>query len=213
MTFSLTYDGINNLVFNVFRVPFSVAIVFLSLTTLFGIHLRSYTTQKQMELAGLKNNFDNYYKHRDEFKKHILSVCREKEVIESNLFFTHRLLFPGVKNGNYYIDSEFCNGFIKDLKMSREKLSMYVTELTKLEINSPRHIQVKDNLCSIYFEVCQRCAELGFSFNEYLNHHIKDFDYNDFDFVNYKKFAYVLNHLPGRFQTIFSFDENYRYTG
>ncbi|MCA2465995.1 MULTISPECIES: hypothetical protein [Vibrio] len=104
---SFTSDGVNYLVFELFKAPVAVAGFALPILGLIGLNHRSEQTKKQISATGEQNRFANYFKHLEEFKKHVEGLEVRKQIDMTNIRMIHDNLFSrAYAFGDYNIDSE-----------------------------------------------------------------------------------------------------------
>lgn len=104
---SFTSDGVNYLVFELFKAPVAVAGFALPLLGLIGLNHRSEQTKKQISASGEQNRFANYFKHLEEFKKHVDGLEDRKHIDLTKVRMVHDTLFSRAYDfGDYKIDSQ-----------------------------------------------------------------------------------------------------------
>lgn len=124
LEFKPTSEGVNYVVFELFKAPVAVAGFALPILGLIGLNHRSEQTKKQIASATLQlaiserqNLFNNYFKHLEEFKKHIESMDGERLLRVSSITHLHDRLFEGVKVfGDYDICSPALDELLRNLK-------------------------------------------------------------------------------------------------
>ncbi|MGI3033398.1 hypothetical protein ACRTES_12075 [Vibrio diabolicus] len=104
LEFKPTSEGVNYLVFELFKAPVAVAGFALPILGLIGLNHRSEQTKRQLALASVQNNFANHYKYQEEFIKYCDLVCK----ISSRAEATHAYnrLFPESIKGKLTIDND-----------------------------------------------------------------------------------------------------------
>ncbi|MBY4646923.1 hypothetical protein [Vibrio alginolyticus] len=104
LEFKPTSEGVNYLVFELFKAPVAVAGFALPILGLIGLNHRSEQTKRQLELASVQNNFANHYKYQEEFIKYCDLVCK----ISSREAATHayNILFPESIKGKLTINND-----------------------------------------------------------------------------------------------------------
>ncbi|MDF4987855.1 hypothetical protein P3583_09640 [Vibrio parahaemolyticus] len=126
---SFTSDGVNYLVFELFKAPVAVAGFALPLLGLIGLNHRSEQTKKQISATGEQNRFANYFKHLEEFKKHVEGLEERKKIDMTKIRMVHDTLFSrAYKFGDYKIDSEELNIVCDFLRGADEYLKGIETE-------------------------------------------------------------------------------------
>ncbi|HCH5256266.1 TPA: hypothetical protein NKY93_003565 [Vibrio parahaemolyticus] len=107
LEFKPTSEGVNYLVFELFKAPVAVAGFALPILGLIGLNHRSEQTKKQISATGAQNRFANYFKHLEEFKKHVEGLEDQKQIDMTNIRMIHDNLFSrAYAFGDYDIDSE-----------------------------------------------------------------------------------------------------------
>ena len=107
ISYGMTYEHFNG-VFEVFKFPLQMLIgMTASIALLAALH-KSEQTRKQIYLANVQNNFVNYYKHLEEFKKYIdqlskkhITTGNSEENYTSNYRQLHSLFYKNSVNGDY----------------------------------------------------------------------------------------------------------------
>lgn len=128
------YEGLNSF-FEIFRIPI---LVLTSLFPVLGILLAIYRseqnqlqieqTKKQISNIQESNNFNNYYKHLEQFKIHCSEVMSSQEpntrFCMVNKFKLHSKLFPNLKSGKININQNSVDELEKALTKVTELLKM-----------------------------------------------------------------------------------------
>lgn len=94
----LSYYGFNKFV-EIFKVPLAILALNIPVIAILGAFHKSEQTRLQIVLSNGQNNFSNYYKHLEEFKKLISGIYVEGERCEVELL--HKKLFSNAVNGDY----------------------------------------------------------------------------------------------------------------
>ncbi len=123
LEFKPTSEGVNYLVFELFKAPVAVAGFALPILGLIGLNHRSEQTKKQISTADRQilinqnqNLFSNYFKHVEEFKKHIESM-EETRLRVTSISHLHDRIFVGAKDiGDYNIRSPALDELLRNLK-------------------------------------------------------------------------------------------------
>jgi len=109
-TWNLSYEGFNHF-FTVFKFPLYGIGFLASLLALYATNHRSEQSKENMRLMRIQNNFSNYYKHLEEFGKHIDIVKKEfsdKKIndieILCDIRISHQMLYLNALEGDYRID-------------------------------------------------------------------------------------------------------------
>ncbi|MFW1141710.1 hypothetical protein ACEV8V_24065, partial [Vibrio parahaemolyticus] len=127
---SLDSAGVNYLVFELFKAPVAVAGFALPILGLIGLNHRSEQTKKQIAGATLQlasserqNLFNNYFKHLEEFIKHVTRNLKSGEVNTSTLRHGHDFLYPNsLSEGDFSINPDAIEGIEKYLIQAIEFL-------------------------------------------------------------------------------------------
>ena len=122
---AFTSDGMNNLVFNIMKVPLSLLAAFLSFTGLLSMHLRSVQSYLQIESIMQKNKSDYYNSHREEFEKHVYSIFNKDEINRINVLNLHSMLFPKATYAIFNIDLVACDEIISPLIDIKDKYALF----------------------------------------------------------------------------------------
>jgi hypothetical protein len=107
ISYGMTYQHFNG-VFEVFKFPLQMLIgMTASIALLAALH-KSEQTRKQIYLANVQNNFVNYYKHLEEFKKYVdhlepkkITAGNNSENYKFNYRQLHSLFYKNSINGDY----------------------------------------------------------------------------------------------------------------
>ncbi|MGI2106774.1 hypothetical protein ACRN9A_16670 [Shewanella frigidimarina] len=107
ISYGMTYEHFNG-VFEVFKFPLQMLIgMTASIALLAALH-KSEQTRKQIYLANVQNNFVNYYKHLEEFKKYV-DHLDQKQITSGNSLDNyknsyrqlHSLFYKNSADGDY----------------------------------------------------------------------------------------------------------------
>lgn len=90
----LTTEGVNRFVFEIFKAPMAIVGFALPVLGFVGFNHRSEQTKKQIAVAQEQNLFTNYFKHLEEFSKHLEKNVGEQYLIKHKLRMSHDNLFP-----------------------------------------------------------------------------------------------------------------------
>ncbi|EOA9037069.1 hypothetical protein ACIMS2_004500 [Vibrio harveyi] len=109
---SLSYQGFNHAI-SVFKVPLGILALLIPLGAIYATNHRSRQTIKQIELTRIQNNFNNYYKHIEEYikycEKNNLKLLNELTLTKDthiNYRSIHNKIFPQIMSGESYSHSE-----------------------------------------------------------------------------------------------------------
>ena len=100
------YIGFNFLI-EIFKVPFSIMAIALTIVAILATMHRSAQTKEQILNSNKQNAFSNYYKHIEEFEKYMNTTIKSNSLNFGNLRFTHRMLFPNSFQGIYNVDGSY----------------------------------------------------------------------------------------------------------
>lgn len=137
LEFKPTSEGVNYLVFELFKAPVAVTGFALPLLGLIGLNHRSEQTKKQISATGDQNRFANYFKHLEEFKKHVegLDLDARKHIDRTKIRLAHDTLFSrAYEFGDYKIHSEVleivydylttASAYIKGIKTEKDLIKL-----------------------------------------------------------------------------------------
>ena len=116
---NFSHEGFNQALV-IFRFPIGVLALLIPLIAVMAANHRSVQTKAQISLTKTQientetqirittenNAFSNYFKHSDEFDKHIKSRSPKSGVISDNSRHLHRKLFPEAKLGEFHISKK-----------------------------------------------------------------------------------------------------------
>ncbi|MCR9628877.1 hypothetical protein NB520_15485 [Vibrio antiquarius] len=110
----LTSEGMNHLVFELFKAPVAIVAFILPILGLIGLNHRSEqlkkqiaTANKQLEASLRQNLFTNYFKHLEEFTKHATNNIDKSALVLAALRSCHDYLFPnGFSAGDFTISED-----------------------------------------------------------------------------------------------------------
>ncbi len=134
---------LNDLVFNILKVPLSAVAVTISLLAIVAAIHRSAQTAKQIEISTYQNNISCYYRHLDEFKLFVENSAILKKTYEKNTVKRiHDELWPDYLKNNYNISKKNLDGFrhcvnnitklIIDANPSEKDLEQWLIDLNRL---------------------------------------------------------------------------------
>lgn len=102
----LSYIGFNHFLV-VFRFPLGILAIIIPVIALLAANHRSEQTKEQIKVTNEQNIFSNYYKHIDEFSKYIaLKDGGFENGIKVEPRYSHSLVFPYAKDGDYSISND-----------------------------------------------------------------------------------------------------------
>ncbi len=134
---------LNDLVFNILKVPLSAVAVTISLLAIVAAIHRSAQTAKQIEISTYQNNISCYYRHLDEFKlfvenSDLLHGAYKKNAIKH----IHDELWPDYLKSNYNINrkhleefedyTEYITKLIIDAEYSKKDIELWMLYLDRL---------------------------------------------------------------------------------
>jgi len=163
--YPITVGEVNKLISD-FKIPIAIlAIIFPSAAFAVSLH-RSKQTEVQIALLMNQNNFNNYFKHLEEFSKYIGKYEGVIRIKSEDLFVEelHSYLFNDSLEGKYnpckaYVDSDkiIKIEFKDKIKEASNKLTRNLTELEKgfLKDGFDRTQEVKKSLELKYSELYQ----------------------------------------------------------
>jgi len=124
LSINWSYQGFNHAL-TIFKVPLGVLATIIPAIALLAANHRSEQAKEQMRLSESQNKFSNYYKHTEEFEKHI-TTCEsgtKKRIARKRLL--HGVIFPDARNGSYNSERNIINE-LKNIAMRMAKI--YATE-------------------------------------------------------------------------------------
>ncbi len=123
--FSFTSQGYTTFL-DEFKLPFTVLAAMIPWSAFFISYARSEQSRKQIELLSETNNFSNYYKHIEEFEKHLQKNI--KNIDNYNINYLYKEFYPNSSNGEYSVDEKptkeierLVNTFSKVISSSADK--------------------------------------------------------------------------------------------
>ena len=181
------FDGINSLIV-IFKVPIGIAAISFPLVALITANHRSIQSKKQIEVAELQNQFSNYFKHLEEFEKHVskLKLDNSKLSIES-VRMLHGSLFSTFKNFHYEFPKIIKEEFLETSKEIYKEL---------YQIKNNRYYLTKDKALNLMKKV----NWLNDTF--YLN------KFNDYDVGNHSQINSISYYVPKTYRDLFSLFKN-----
>ncbi|NIL19670.1 hypothetical protein [Pseudomonas sp. AN3A02] len=209
LTLSLTHEGFNNFI-TIFKFPIGLLALLIPIGAVFVANHRSEQTKAQMKLteyqikaAQNNNNFTNYFKHIEEFEKH-LNQYQDQEISFSekmnDIVFLyprglHKKAFPNVKSGNLMVDQGFADGVVQDINELLEGASglkdPQVTSITIHKIKDQYDVFASKYQIKTFFE-------------------IETIDSAPVIPNSTKQLVYPIGQLSRVFLNILTFDENYK---
>ena len=202
LTFSLTHEGFNNFI-TIFKFPIGLLATLIPIGAVFVANHRSEQTKAQIEAAQNNNNFTNYFKHIEEFEKH-LSQYQDQEISfsekKNDIVFLyprglHKKAFPNVKSGNLKVDQGFADGVVQDINELLEGASglkdPQATFMTIQKIKHQYDIFALKYQIKPFFEITMVDGALVTPNST-------------------KQLVYPIGHLSRVFLNILTFDENYK---
>jgi hypothetical protein len=150
ISYGMTYQHFNG-VFEVFKFPLQMLIAMTAAIALLAALHKSEQTRKQIYLANVQNNFVNYYKHLEEFKKYVdhldpeqITAGNSAENYTINYRQLHSLFYKNSVDGDYnccftLMDNKILKGLeglSKDMDSisSRGVESYFDTEIIELSV-------------------------------------------------------------------------------
>lgn len=107
LDWKLNVEGLKFFFLDAMKVPGSILAFYLAVLGLIGANHRSEQTKKQISATGEQNRFSNYFKHLEEFKKHVDGLEHRDQIDMTNIRMVHDTLFSkAYEFGDYKIDSE-----------------------------------------------------------------------------------------------------------
>ncbi len=107
LDWKLNVEGLKFFFLDAMKVPGSILAFYLAVLGLIGANHRSEQTKKQISATGEQNRFSNYFKHLEEFKKHVDGLEHRDQIDMTKIRMIHDNLFSrAYAFGDYKIDSE-----------------------------------------------------------------------------------------------------------
>lgn len=109
LDWKLNVEGLKFFFLDAMKVPGSILAFYLAVLGLIGANHRSEQTKKQISATGEQNLFANYFKHLEEFKKHVdgLDQDARKHIDMTMIRTVHDVLFSrAYEFGDYKIHSD-----------------------------------------------------------------------------------------------------------
>ncbi len=107
LDWKLNVEGLKFFFLDAMKVPGSILAFYLAVLGLIGANHRSEQTKKQISATGEQNRFANYFKHLEEFKKHVEGLEEKHQIDMSKIRMVHDNLFAqAYYYGDYDIDCD-----------------------------------------------------------------------------------------------------------
>ncbi|MEL4271417.1 hypothetical protein [Shewanella xiamenensis] len=100
-----SYSGFNNFV-EIFKVPIAILALNIPVIAVLGAFHKSEQTRLQIKLSEGQNLFANYFKHIEEFVKHIEKFEHKNDKSKCDARRLHYKLYPNAAIGDYDISDE-----------------------------------------------------------------------------------------------------------
>lgn len=105
LDWKVNVEGLKFFFLDAMKVPGSILAFYLAVLGLIGANHRSEQTKKQISATGEQNRFSNYFKHLEEFKKHVDGLEYRDKIDMTKLRLLHDNVFPRAYDfGEYSID-------------------------------------------------------------------------------------------------------------
>lgn len=102
LIFDFSYHGFNQAV-TIFRVPIAILAIIIPAVALLASNHRSEQAKAQIISSNSQNIFSNYYKHREEFEKHVDKNKTELRRKVGDSLKLYSYIFPNAKNGVFEV--------------------------------------------------------------------------------------------------------------
>ncbi|HIF5583918.1 TPA: hypothetical protein ACX3CS_004867 [Vibrio parahaemolyticus] len=135
LDWKLDVEGLKFFFLDAMKVPGSILAFYLAVLGLIGANHRSEQTKKQISATGEQNRFANYFKHLEEFKKHVEGLEQKYLIDMTKIRMIHDNMFPRAYDFGEY---DVARG---QLELMCDLLETIGAFLTKVE--------TKDDLLSI----------------------------------------------------------------
>ncbi len=121
LDWKLNVEGLKFFFLDAMKVPGSILAFYLAVLGLIGANHRSEQTKKQISATGEQNRFSNYFKHLEEFKKHVDGLEHRDQIDMTKIRLLHDNVFPRAYDfGEYSIDRgqlDHIVGLLQAIKM------------------------------------------------------------------------------------------------
>lgn len=128
LTLDLSSDGFNYFV-SVFRFPLGILTLIIPIVALLAANHRSEQTKEQIRITGIQNNFANYFKHLEEFIKHLEKQPKPKDIAGGR--YIHKMIYPNSQFGNYEINKVLIDAWESSKSLTLELFNNYPTDYMK----------------------------------------------------------------------------------
>lgn len=110
LIFDFSYHGFNRAV-TIFRVPIAILAIIIPVVALLASNHRSEQAKAQIISSNSQNIFSNYYKHREEFEKHVDKNKIELRRKVGDSLKLYSCIFPHAKNGVFEVSKNIWDDF------------------------------------------------------------------------------------------------------
>ncbi|WP_264905209.1 hypothetical protein [Vibrio sp. STUT-A11] len=107
LNWRLDVEGLKFFFLDAMKVPGSILAFYLAVLGLIGANHRSEQTKKQISATEVQNRFSNYFKHLEEFKKHVDGLEHRNQIDKTKIRMIHDNLFSSAyESGDYKVKSQ-----------------------------------------------------------------------------------------------------------
>ncbi|TOL25180.1 hypothetical protein [Vibrio parahaemolyticus] len=139
LNLKLDVEGLKFFFLDAMKVPGSILAFYLAVLGLIGANHRSEQTKKQISVTGEQNRFSNYFKHLEEFKKHVEGLEEKHQIDMSKIRMVHDNLFSqAYEYGDYNISSNALE--VVFVALSRANECMKVAKTDSCFVNLPNEL-------------------------------------------------------------------------
>lgn len=105
--------GLEFLIFSVLKVPLAILALLIPSIAILAANHRSVQSAEMMKLTQAQNTFSNYYKHREEFGKHIEKLGLE---LEFSWLELHLAIFHKAERGSMRFNGDLINTVVRNIR-------------------------------------------------------------------------------------------------
>ena len=129
LDWKLNVEGLKFFFLDAMKVPGSILAFYLAVLGLIGANHRSEQTKKQISATGEQNRFANYFKHLEEFKKHVEGLEKKDLIDMTKIRKVHDNVFPrAYEEGEYDVSQDNLKWMCELLKGVEEYLNEVKTK-------------------------------------------------------------------------------------
>ncbi|HHC6618080.1 TPA: hypothetical protein ACN33S_001930 [Vibrio parahaemolyticus] len=134
LDWKLNVEGLKFFFMDAMKVPGSILAFYLAVLGLIGANHRSEQTKKQIFATGEQNRFSNYFKHLEEFKKHVEGLEYRSQIDKTKIRMIHDNLFSrAYEFGDYKVKSDVLDIIYFYLTSAHDYMKRMNVKFTKSE--------------------------------------------------------------------------------